>query len=567
MLQIGSVIDGKYRILSEIGRGGMSVVYMAINEKANKTWAIKEVRRDGVVNYDEVKQGLIVETEMLKKLKHDHLPSIVDVIDQEDTFLIVMDYIEGNHLGKSLEESGAQPQELVIEWAKQLCDVLGYLHSRKPPIIYRDMKPSNVMLRPDGNLMLIDFGTAREFKERNLADTTCLGTVGYAAPEQFGGRGQTDIRTDIYCLGATLYHLVTGKNPSEPPYEILPIRDVNTSLSDGLQRIIQKCTQKNPEDRYQSCAELMYDLEHYEIMDERHRKRQKRKLFAFTASTVLTLSLIGTSFWGYLSAEQKKSENYQVILTRASDASITAEERISYYLSAIATKPTNTRAYLELVEMLLSEDGLTKSEAAVFTQLQAGLDQTNAAGFSSTLYPLEQLKAADPQGYAQVCYEIGSAYWYDYEVESERSIVAADWFESSAEYYQTAAIYCEIGACQQQIKKYAGQERTEKMYQAYGQLWEKLSQLAEAAEKEEDETKLLVWPEVVAAISDKAQYFLKNTSRDDLNQMLNRIEKQSGQLGDQTSFEEIRQSIHRLSDQIEDARARIESGEGQEAKS
>ena len=91
--------------------------------------------------------------------------------------------------------------------------------------------------------------------------------------------------------------------------------------------------------------------------------------------------------------------------------------------------------------------------------------------------------------------------------------------------------------------------------------------MAEAAEKEEDETKLLVWPEVVAAISDKAQYFLKNTSRDDLNQLLNRIEKQSGQLGSQTSFEEIRQSIHRLSDQIEDARARIESGEGQEAKS
>lgn len=565
MLEIGSVIDGKYRILSEIGRGGMSVVYMAINEKANKTWAIKEVRRDGVVNYDEVKQGLLVETEMLKKLKHDHLPSIVDVIDQDDTFLIVMDYIEGNHLGKSLEEYGAQPQEMVIEWAKQICDVLGYLHSRKPPIIYRDMKPSNVMLKPDGNLMLIDFGTAREFKERNLADTTCLGTVGYAAPEQFGGRGQTDARTDIYCLGATLYHLVTGKNPSEPPYEILSIREVNASLSDGLQKIIQKCTQKNPEDRYQSCAELMYDLKNYEIMDERYRKRQKRKLFAFAAATVLTIALTGTSFWGYLSAEQKKSENYQVILTRASDASISAEERISYYLSAIATKPADTRAYLELIEMLLSEDGLSKSEAAVFTQLQAGLDQTNAAGFSSTLYPLEQLKVADPQGYAQVCYEIGSAYWYDYEVEADRSIVAADWFESSAEYYQTAAIYCEIGACQQQIKKYAGQERTEKMYQAYGQLWEKLSQLAEAAEKEEDETKLLVWPEVVAAISDKAQYFLKNTSRDDLNQLLNRIEKQSGQLSDQTSFEEIRQSIHRLSDQIEDARARIASGEGQEA--
>ncbi len=131
MLEIGSLVDGKYKILSEIGHGGMSVVYMAINEKANKTWAIKEVRRDGVIDYEAVKQGLIVETDMLKKLNHPHLPSIVDVIENDDTFLIVMDYIEGNPLSRTLSEYGAQPQENVIEWAKQLCDVLGYLHTRE----------------------------------------------------------------------------------------------------------------------------------------------------------------------------------------------------------------------------------------------------------------------------------------------------------------------------------------------------------------------------------------------------------------------------------------------------
>lgn len=565
MQEIGSVIDGKYRILSEIGHGGMSVVYMAINEKANKTWAIKEVRRGGVVDYDEVKQGLIVETEMLKKLHHPHLPSIIDVIDEEDSFLIVMDYIEGHHLGKSLEEYGAQPQELVIDWAKQLCDVLGYLHSRKPPIIYRDMKPSNVMLKPDGNLMLIDFGTAREFKERNLADTTCLGTVGYAAPEQFGGRGQTDARTDIYCLGTTLYHLVTGKNPCEPPYELLPIRQINPNLSDGLQQIISKCTQKNPDDRYQSCAELMYALEHYGEMDGRYRRKQKRKLFAFAASSVLTFAFLGTSLWGYLSAEQKKSENYQVILTRASDATLTEEESISYYLSAIATQPEDTRAYLELVERMLLEDGLSKTEAAVFTQLQAGVDETNMAGYSSTIYPLERLKASNPSGYAQVCYEIGNAYWYDYEVESERSIIASDWFAESKDYNETAGIYCEIGECQQQIKKYAGQERTQKMYETYGQLWQKLAQLAEAVKQEEDETKLLVWPEVVSSISDKAQYFLKTASKDDLYRVLDDIEEQSGKLAKQTEFTEIRQSIEHLTTQIEDTRARIATGNEREA--
>ena len=213
MLEIGSIIDGKYKILNKIGQGGMSVVYLAMNERANKQWAIKEVRKDGVKDYEVVRQGLIAETDILKRLNHPHLPSIIDVIDRDDTFLIVMDYIEGKALDYWLKKEGAQPQERVVEWAKQICDVFGYLHSRKPPIIYRDLKPANVMLKPDGQIMIIDFGTAREFKETSIEDTSCLGTQGYAAPEQYGGHGQTDARTDIYTLGATMYHLLTGHNP------------------------------------------------------------------------------------------------------------------------------------------------------------------------------------------------------------------------------------------------------------------------------------------------------------------------------------------------------------------
>ena len=238
MLEIGSLVDGKYKILNKIGQGGMSIVYLAMNERANKQWAIKEVRKDGVQNFQAVKQGVIAETEMLKKLNHPNLPSIVDVIDGDGTLLIVMDYIEGRHLESVVTEYGAQSQEDVLQWAKQLCDVLAYLHSRKPPIIYRDMKPSNIMLKPDGKVVLIDFGIAREFKENSGADTTCLGTQGYAAPEQYGGRGQTDARTDIYCLGATLYHLLTGHNPNEPPYALYPIRYWNPRLSSGLEKII-----------------------------------------------------------------------------------------------------------------------------------------------------------------------------------------------------------------------------------------------------------------------------------------------------------------------------------------
>lgn len=213
MLEIGSVIDGKYKILNKIGQGGMSVVYLAMVEKANKQWAVKEIRKDGGQDEETVRRGLEAEIKLLRRLKHPGLPSIADIIDSDDTFLIVMDYIEGITLKEALKEYGALDQQKVIDWAKQLCEVLGYLHSRVPPVIYRDMKPSNIMLKPDGQIVLIDFGTAREFKVENVEDTVCLGTRGYAAPEQFGGCGQTDERTDIYCLGATLYHLLTGHNP------------------------------------------------------------------------------------------------------------------------------------------------------------------------------------------------------------------------------------------------------------------------------------------------------------------------------------------------------------------
>ena len=211
MLEIGSLVDGKYKILNKVGQGGMSVVYLAMNEKANKQWAVKEVRKDGVLDFEAVKQGLVAETDILKSLSHPNLPSIIDVIDTEDSFIIIMDYIQGNDLMNIVDEYGAQPQESVIEWGKQLADVLLYLHTQNPPIIYRDLKPKNIMLKPDGNITLIDFGTARKFKENKNGDTVSLGTPEYAAPEQYGGLGQTNERTDIYGFGATLYHLVVSE--------------------------------------------------------------------------------------------------------------------------------------------------------------------------------------------------------------------------------------------------------------------------------------------------------------------------------------------------------------------
>ena len=524
MLEIGSLVDGKYKILNKVGQGGMSVVDLPMNEKANKQWAVKEVRKDGVLDFESVKQGLVAETDILKKLSHPNLPSIVDVIDTEDSFIIIMDYIQGNSLNKALEEYGAQPQENVIEWAKQLCDVLGYLHSRIPPIIYRDMKPANIMLKPDGNVTLIDFGTAREFKEKNLADTTCLGTVGYAAPEQFGGMGQTDARTDIYCLGATLYHLVTGMNPCEPPYEIKPIREINPALSSGLERIILKCTQRDPNDRYQSAAELMYALEHYEEIDDIYKKKQKKKLAAFIACCAMTLVFAGTAVWGYFAAENKKSENYDVILK-------SADETKDYY-DAIRTDPTKKKAYLQLNEYLVSDYVLTKDEGKELLQLQAGLSQTNGAGFSENLEVLERLKNADPDGYYNVCFTTGWNFlsYYDAEIDRDRYSNAAKWFKEvkdvDSENGSIAAIFYDIFECTNKINQLHGGKviQTQDLNTQRSKLWTMVQDLKNKSSSYADDYKIQAWIEIDKLVNNNISDFLEVASKDDLVSLLKKIQ-------------------------------------------
>lgn len=570
MLKIGSIIDGKYKILNKVGQGGMSVVYLAMNEKANKQWAIKEVRKDGVKDFELIKQGLIVETDMLKKLSHPSLPSIVDVIEDDNTFLIVMDYIQGNPLSKTLEEYGAQSQENVVEWAKQLCDVLGYLHSRKPPIIYRDMKPANVMLKPDGSITLIDFGTAREYKSKNIADTTCLGTIGYAAPEQFGGMGQTDARTDIYCLGATLYHLVTGMNPCEPPYEIRPIRQINPALSNGLEKIIMKCTQRDPDARYQSCAELMYDLEHFDEMDNTYRRKMKFRLGIFITSVILTIGFGCVAIWGNASAENVKSKNYSYILSNA--------KSLDDYYNAILTDPSKTDAYIELVNYLRT-DTLTKEEADGLNQLQAGLDRKNSNGYSETVNVLEELKEKNYDGYIDVCYEFGNAFLFSSDTtnDRERYVNASKWFSEAKNKYEMASIFCDIASCLQLIDQNHQSTMVQKgkELQEYKNLWDKLTKLESKINglgktPEESDTKINVINSITNIIYNNANGFvnaIKNNglSYNDINTLLSDMNSSLVDIDDSIYKEQKQQVSAMISDTMEKYKiTSAEKGSGNE---
>ena len=359
MLEIGSLLDGKYKILNKIGQGGMSVVYLAMNEKANKQWAIKEMRKEKNKNYEIMKQSLITETNLLKELKHPYLPSIADIIENDDTIIIVMDYVEGRPLSDILSEEGVIEEDKVADYAIQLCDVLDYLHSQNPPIIYRDLKPANIMLRPDGKITLIDFGTARKYNYDSVSDTTCLGTIGYAAPEQFAGETlrQTDARTDIYNLGATMYHLLTGVNPSEPPYELYPIRRWDESLSNGLEKIILRATRKDPDKRFNDCKEMSYALQHFRDLDDSYIATQKKKIYLFVASLILSFTFFSMAIVVNGMEKREISKVYNNYLSEAAlkiasagSENVVDSDILKLFRDAINISPSSTEAYIRMLD-------------------------------------------------------------------------------------------------------------------------------------------------------------------------------------------------------------------------
>lgn len=487
MAAIGQVIDDKYEILKLVGQGGMSKVYLAMDKRLNKQWAVKEIeKRAKDRNNEIVIQSAIAEANLIKQLDHPAIVRIVDIIDNGNVIYIIEDYIEGETLGTILENNGAQPQELVIEWAMQICEALEYLHTRKPPIIYRDMKPANVMLKPDGNIKVIDFGIAREYKDQSLADTVSLGTKGYAAPEQFGGKGQTDARTDIYCLGVTLYHLLTGQNPCEPPYEIYPIRHWNPQLSAGLEAIIQKCTQLNPDDRYQSCAELLYALHHYEEYGAAYRVMQKSKLKKFIVTVSAMIICLCVGVFGLVMRTATNNADYTQNILQAEKAS-TSEEKANYYATAIDIKPLESEAYIGMIEAF-------KDDAAFSTDEEALLKQklnTNIANLRNQ------------EDYAELAFEVGKLYWYYYDYgksnaadnQITRMKSSIQWFEDAAEYggessdnYLMSMIYRDIGKFNRDINLNVEEASDKGQYAPY---WENIKNLVSMISSKENESEII----------------------------------------------------------------------------
>lgn len=314
----GRLLMGKYELKEKIGTGGSSTVYLAWDRHLERYVALKEEKDAGEVRDAEKAENaeragiaertgkaekandtadisiLKKEMEMLKSLKHPMLPEIYDYF-QESRQYLVMEYIRGEGLHNYIEREGAVPEKQACEWALQLLELFSYLHGRKPPVLYRDLKPENIIVCPDGGLRVVDFGTALYSRYDNRMAENLAGTAGYAAPEQLHGysaqkvkagrktdavffESGVDERSDIYTLGATLYHMLTGHNPARPPYGIRPVRYMNPEITQDMEWIVAKCTEEEPEGRYQTVEELRADLEKEKFSGRRRlwgsRKRQ-----------------------------------------------------------------------------------------------------------------------------------------------------------------------------------------------------------------------------------------------------------------------------------------------------
>jgi len=260
----GDVISERYEVQACVGRGAMGAVYLVKDQHLpGARWALKELVPGEVPERERAMTVELFEREgdLLQALSHPGLPRVIDrFTDDNGCLCIVMEYIPGGPLDDVL--AAIHRPLLPIEAVPiglQATHVLEYLHSQDPPIIFRDLKPSNLMLTPEGRIYVIDFGIARRFSQEKSKDTQELGTPGFCAPEQYG-HGQTTPRSDIYALGTTLYHLLTRLDPQTLNFKFPPVSDVQPAPK-ALEVALQKCLQLNPEDRYTSAVELRTALE------------------------------------------------------------------------------------------------------------------------------------------------------------------------------------------------------------------------------------------------------------------------------------------------------------------
>lgn len=453
---------GRYTLLNQIGRGGMGNVYLALDNKIKNNWAVKEIRLDNEHAQRElVTKSLINEANLIKDLDNPAIPRIHDLFEQNGLIYVVMDYVPGRTMNALIKENGALDEDAVVDWTLQLCDVLDYLHHRTPPIVYRDMKPGNVMITPDGSARLIDYGIAIETEPapRGRAlygDPRALGSPGFAPPEQLDGHPHVDARSDIYALGATMFNALTGLKPAERNVkrDMSHIRALRPELSEGLEEIVATATQRNPDDRYQDCAAMAYALHHYKENDEAHRAVFRRRWRTFIALCTAAAACLAASGICLALRNSGRVADYQAEIAQVSDplskyvedrqmanqdglstserqqlessaaqSLQTAEDHLS---AAMDVDPSSTEPYTTFIDACRSLGQFTEAEE---TFLSDSINRHRTA--------LQE----DAAQWAYLSYRIGQLYWDYYtpqgstdsgSLSNTRIRRAATWMSTAA---------------------------------------------------------------------------------------------------------------------------------------
>ncbi len=261
MIAPNTIVGGRYRVMKPLGGGGMKLVYLAEDLRlAARPCALAEMV-DSFTSPDTQKQAVAAfqrEADMLAQLSNEHIPRVFDRFSDQNHHYLVMEFIDGITLEQKLKDAGGRlPEDAVIDVALQVLDTLEYLHNLEPPVIYRDLKPSNVMLTPSGQAKLIDFGIARLFQP--LSNATMIGTQGYAPPEQY--RGKVEFRSDLYALGATMHHALSGRDPAlEPPFSFPPLRPLCPGITPALADLVDQALKYDAVLRMADAAEFKQRL-------------------------------------------------------------------------------------------------------------------------------------------------------------------------------------------------------------------------------------------------------------------------------------------------------------------
>ena len=464
----------QYEILRELGRGGTSVVYLVTDRADGRNYAMKTLREDcgnKPEEYEQKAEHLRAEAEVLKALcanglesevlkeicrdeqdtafSHSGIPAFREcVCDENGDFAgFVMEYVEGRSLQQILEDGKCYTVRETAEAGLQLCGIMEQLHGQEPPMIFRDLKPANILVRPGGEFVLVDYGAVRKLRKSAATDTMRLGTDGYAAPEQYGGWEQSDERTDIYGIGAVLHHMITGRPPLETG--LRPLREILGSKGESRQyaemaKILLLCCMTAPSMRYSSCKELGKALKGVLGSCERGGTAKKRLLgiagyrsrnagnrfreraargsrekvwnrfvwLANTAAVCLVLALVLAA-----SAAGAKTAEYCALIEKARKET-DFEEKKEAYRRAAALRPEDQEAYICFLRELAADCVITEEEKSalddvLFGRANAGRLWEKAAGNEEG--NLERMRKKRPGDYAAFSVELGKAYFACYE--------------------------------------------------------------------------------------------------------------------------------------------------------